>query len=270
MRIRISHETTYAYASPAEGVIQVIRQTPQPCDTQRILDWRVDVDADGFLRQRRDAFGNVVHTFYAAGPVRTLTVRASGEAETFDMAGVITGAPEPLPVDIFLRETPLTRPSPAILDLVAPSRGQPALDGLHDLMQTLSGAMRFDTGASNVSTTAAEAFAQGSGVCQDYAHIFVAAARALDIPARYVSGHLARNDDQEAAHAWAEVYVSYLGWVGFDAVNNVCATEQHLRVAVGLDYLDTAPLRGARRGGGDESLDVLVRAADPGVVLAQQ
>lgn len=271
MRIRISHETTYAYSQPAEGVIQVIRQTPQSCDPQRILDWRVDVDADGYLRQRRDAFGNVVHTFYAAGPVQMLTVRATGEAETTDMAGVVTGQAEPLPPEVFLRETPLTKASPAILDLAAPSRGLPALDALHALMAAIGGRMTFDTDASHVATTAEQAFAQGMGVCQDYAHVFVAAARSLDIPARYVSGHLSRPDapDQEAAHAWAEAYVSYLGWVAFDAVNGVCATEQHLRVAVGLDYLDTAPLRGARRGGGQESLDVLVRAADPGT-LAQQ
>lgn len=266
MRIRISHETTYAYATPAEGVIQVIRQTPETCDSQRILDWRVDVDADGFLRQRRDAFGNIVHTFYAAGPVQTLTVRAIGDAETFDTVGVVSGAREPLPPDIFLRETPLTKASPAILALAQASRREASLDTLHELMRALAAGMAFDTDASHVATTAAQAFEQRQGVCQDYAHIFVAAARSLDIPARYVSGHLSRADapDQEAAHAWAEAHIANLGWIAFDAVNGVCATEQHLRVAVGLDYLDTAPLRGARRGGGDESLDVLVRSAEPG------
>lgn len=271
MRIRISHQTTYGYSAPAEGVIQVIRQTPQATDGQRILDWRVDVDADGYLRERRDAFGNVVHTFYAAGPVQMLTVRATGEVETKYTAGVVSGAAEPLPPEVFLRDTPLTRASPAILDLAAGCRGLPPLEALHCLMRGLAETMRFDTDASHVATTAAQAFEQGLGVCQDYAQIFVAAARALGLPARYVSGHLSRADapDQEAAHAWAEAHVADLGWVAFDAVNGVCATEQHLRVAVGLDYLDTAPLRGARRGGGEESLDVLVRAADPGV-LAQQ
>lgn len=271
MRIRISHETTYAYSAPAEGVIQVIRQTPADCEPQRILDWRVDVDADGFLRQRRDAYGNLVHVFYAAGPVQILTVRAAGEAETSDTAGVVAGAAEPLPVEVFLRDTPLTRASPAIRDLAHGCRRPGTLDSLHALMGGLHAAMTFDTDASHVATTAAQAFDQRQGVCQDYAQVFVAAARCLDVPARYVSGHLARADapDQEAAHAWAEAFVEGLGWVAFDPANGVCATEQHLRVAVGLDYLDAAPLRGARRGGGDERLDVLVRAADP-IVLAQQ
>lgn len=270
MRIKISHETTYSYTTPSDGVIQVIRQMPQTSDSQRILDWRVDVDADGYLRQRRDAFGNIVHTFYAAGPIQSLTVRASGEAETTDTAGVVTGALEPLPPEVFLRDTPLTKASPAILELAASCRGLAPLDTLHCLMRGIAGEMAFDTDASHVATTAEQAFAQKQGVCQDYAQIFVAAARALTIPARYVSGHLARADapDQEAAHAWAEAYIPDLGWVAFDAVNGICATEQHLRVAVGLDYLEAAPLRGARRGGGDERLAVLVRAVDPGV-LAQ-
>jgi transglutaminase-like putative cysteine protease len=122
--------------------------------------------------------------------------------------------------------------------------------------------LRFDVDATDATTTAAEALAAGHGVCQDFAHIFAAAARLLGIPARYVSGHLARAEhlQQDAAHAWAEALVPDLGWVAFDPANGVCADDAYVRVAIGLDYLDAAPIRGARRGGGMEQLTVAVHA----------
>ena len=120
----------------------------------------------------------------------------------------------------------------------------------------------FDTDPTHSATTAAEAFSLQRGVCQDLTHIFVAAARSLDIPARYVGGHFHRADGvtaQEAGHAWAEAYVENLGWVGFDPTNGICTTEAHVRVAVGLDYLGAAPVRGTRFGGSGETLTVAVR-----------
>ncbi|MBV8971553.1 MAG: transglutaminase family protein, partial [Sphingomonadaceae bacterium] len=124
--------------------------------------------------------------------------------------------------------------------------------------------MHFDAAATGPGTDAATAFGQRSGVCQDYAHIFCAAARGMGVPARYVSGHYVRADPQPAAHAWAEALVPDLGWVGFDPANGISTTPGHVRVAVGLDYLDAAPVRGARRGGGTETLDVRVSAVDAG------
>ena len=112
------------------------------------------------------------------------------------------------------------------------------------------------------STTAAEAFALKRGVCQDLSHIFIAAARRMDMPARYVSGHLKRADDaieQNAGHAWAEAFAPDLGWVGFDPTNGVSVTEAHVRVAIGFDYLGAAPVRGSRHGGGEEKLAVAIR-----------
>ncbi len=117
------------------------------------------------------------------------------------------------------------------------------------------------------TTTAAEAFALKRGVCQDLTHIFIAAARSLGIPARYIGGHFHRDDgvtEQEAGHAWAEAFVPDLGWVAFDAANGLCATDAHVRVAVGLDYLGAAPVRGSRYGGGSEALDVAVRVNQVG------
>jgi transglutaminase-like putative cysteine protease len=264
MRIRVNHATTYAYEQPAHGVIQALRVTPTEHEAQDVMNWRVDVDADGRLRTSRDAFGNVLCLFYAEGPVTELTLRVTGEAEVRNAAGLIRGAPEPLPPEVFLRETPLSAPDPAIREWALSLPGEDPLSRLHAVMTGLYERMRFDTGATEVDTPGAAAFGKGHGVCQDYAHIFVAASRILGMPARYVSGHLCRSEvlEQEAAHAWAEAYVPDLGWTAFDPTNGVSPDQSYLRVAVGLDYLDAAPLRGARRGGGVERLSVAVTARD--------
>ena len=97
--------------------------------------------------------------------------------------------------------------------------------------------------------------------CQDFAHVFVAAARTLGIPARYVSGYFLRTDtiDQEAGHAWAEAHVPDLGWIGFDPAQGLCTTDRYVRIAIGADGNDAAPVRGARVGGLDESLSVAIQ-----------
>ena len=136
--------------------------------------------------------------------------------------------------------------------------GDDTLKLLHALLARLHDEMTFDTDPTHAATTAAEAFALKRGVCQDLTHIFIAAARSLGIPARYVGGYFHRDDgviEQDAGHAWAEAFVPDLGWVAFDAANGICATDAHVRVAVGLDYLGAAPVRGTRYGGGGETLD---------------
>jgi transglutaminase-like putative cysteine protease len=189
--------------------------------------------------------------------------RVTGEVETHDTGGVVLGAVERFPARVFLRDTPLTEPN-AELRAYAERFSGPAdraLARLHDLLAALHDAMTFDVAATVAATSAAQAFAQKRGVCQDLAHVFIVCARLMGIPARYVSGHLARDDggDQDAAHAWAEAYVDNLGWVGFDAANCVSPTQAYVRVAIGLDYLGAAPVRGSRYGGGAEHLDVRLR-----------
>jgi len=263
MRILVDHRTTYSYSLPASQVVQALRLTPYDHDGQFIRSWRVDTDVNGAMRDGIDAFGNRVTMFYADAPLTSLTVTVSGEADVTDTGGVYRG-PETLPPLVYLRATDLTRPDDAIADLARGSRKADPLATLHALNAAVHEHMDFDTAETDAATPAAEAFAGKSGVCQDFAHIFVAAARTLDIPARYVSGHLARESDptQEAAHAWAEALVPDLGWVAFDPANGICATDAYLRVAIGLDYLDAAPVRGARRGGGTEKMHVHVHAAD--------
>jgi transglutaminase-like putative cysteine protease len=271
MRLRISHATTYRYDTPPKSVTQVLRLTPRNHDGQYIASWRIDLSQDCQMHQREGAFGNISHSFTAEGPFDELSVTVVGEVDTQDTTGIVSGAVECFPPALFLRETDLTAPDPAIIALAEATRadtGKETLDVLHALMLAINSEMEFDLEPTEVTTTAAEALALRRGVCQDAAHIFISAARHLGIPARYIGGYFYREDEEEAAqtagHAWAEAHVEKLGWVGFDPANAISPTEAHVRVSVGLDYLGAAPVRGTRYGGGGETLKVAVQVAQAG------
>lgn len=262
MRIRINYATLYEYERPASVIKQVLRVTPRSHQGQHVSGWRIDADADVRLRWTEDAFGNIVHQLQTEQPVDQLTVTVSGEATTRDTAGVVAGSHERLPVEVYLRSTERTHADAALSAFAAEADPGPAsgdVARLHALMGAVYEGMQFQVGATDVGSTAAEAFALRRGVCQDLAHVFLACARLQGVPARYVSGHLVRGEGEEmqdASHAWAEAWIADLGWVGFDPANGVCATENYVRVAVGLDYLDAAPVRGFRTGGGNERMSV--------------
>jgi len=263
MQLTVRHITTYSYAQPARGIIQLLRATPSSFAGQNVLDWRIDVDSDARLREGRDGYGNATHMLYVDKPVSRLSVSVNGRVLTEDRAGVVAGLPHDLPPQVFRRATPLTEAGSAIVAFsrTLASGPDPALGRLHNLNARLFETMRFDTEATAADTSAEQACAAGHGVCQDFAHMFIAVARQLGIPARYISGHLFRRDGahvQEAAHAWAEAWVGDLGWVAFDPANGICADDAYVRVACGLDYRDAAPVAGARSGGGAEELTVEV------------
>lgn len=282
MRLRILHETAYSYAAPASRAIQILRLTPRGHDGQFVVHWRIDVDRDCRLQSSNDPFGNRVHSFTVEGPLEGLVITAEGEVETQDMTGIVRDQVERLPAAVFLRSTPLTEDDAELRTFardVAAGAGPNPLDVFHALMLAIRGRMRFDVNATDTGTSAIEAFAHGHGVCQDFAHVFIAAARHLGHPARYVGGylfqpHLVQRQaqgasgqiqtaaPQDAGHAWAEALVPNLGWVGFDPANGVSPTDAYVRVAVGLDYLGAAPVRGTRYGGTGESLSVRVVVQD--------
>lgn len=265
MRIRVDYSTIYDYTSLASDVVQLLRVEPSDHDGQYTLHWRLDTDVDGRLRRSHDSFGNIVHIFYADAPLQRLALHVTGEVDTHDTGGRVTGTGEPLPPAIFLRSTPLCTADAAILALARQCRTANALDSCHNLTMALYEGMAFDADVTHSHTDAIHAYELRAGVCQDYSHIFLAAARALGIPARYVSGHLLRADGlivQPAGHAWVEALIPDMGWIGFDPTNGISTTEHYMRVAVGLDYRDAAPVRGARRGGGAETLVVTVKTQD--------
>jgi transglutaminase-like putative cysteine protease len=183
---------------------------------------------------------------------------------------VLRGTDERFPPSFFLRSTSLTEVNPAMAAFSRELRSESeddVLGFLHALMVQINEHMTFDEDPTNSGTSAQEAFGLKRGVCQDYAHVFIACARAASVPARFVSGHFLRSDGvvhQQAGHAWAETFVRDLGWIGFDPANGICTTDAHARVAIGLDYLGAAPVRGTRYGGGMETLTVSVKVEPAG------
>jgi len=268
MRLRIAHSSVYRYDPPAAGVVQVLRLTPRNHEGQYVERWRIDVAPDARLTAHEDAFGNITHVFTADGPLEELRVEVDGEVETQNANGVVRGTVERFPPSLFLRDTALTQADSAIRDFAQKIRdasGGVVLAELHGLLDRLfedvaGDSAAGDDAASSAPVNAAEAFACKHGAPKDLAHIFIGATRSLGIPARYVRGYF-RHPDKSAdtSHAWAEAYVPDLGWVGFDPSNGACPTDGHVRVAIGLDSLGAAAVRGTRLGVGAETLAVAIK-----------
>jgi transglutaminase-like putative cysteine protease len=260
MRIRVRHDTHYHYDHPAKSVIQLVRLTPRNHEGQHIVYWRIDISSDCRLRASEDAFGNIVHDFTAEGPIEELTIKVEGEVDTFDTHSILRGASERLPPELFLRETPLTAtPAEGRNFAVAATRSHHGdLDKMHALLGAVHGHLAQETADPHLTMGADAAFAAARAVTADFAHVLIALARSLEIPARFIRGYLLAETPAAAAtaHAWIEAHIGGLGWVGFDPVAGRCPDENYIRVAAGLDGLGAAPIRGRRSGGGGESMKV--------------
>jgi transglutaminase-like putative cysteine protease len=272
MRLRIAHSIVHRYEPPAAGIIQVLRLSPRNHDGQYVLNWRIDVSGDARLNAHDDAFGNRTHVFAVDGPFAELGVTVEGEVETQNTDGVVRGTLERFPPSLFLRSTALTEADDAMRDLARNLRAADDVDTLaqlHALLNRVHELMTCEGDPSRPPTaTAAEAFLHKRGDARDLTHVFLSAARCLEIPARFVAGYLCGGAEPEegddggtdgGAHSWAEAYVPRLGWVGFDTVHCVCPTEAYVRVAVGLDAFGAAPVRGTRYGVGEESAAVAIK-----------
>ena len=259
MQLRIVHDTHYRYGQAASLIIQALRMWPAPSAGQEVKDWQVDVDGRPLQPTCTDGFGNQVATHTIDHMVESVRLSVRGRVDTHDLHGV-HGGKELLPPMFFLTATELTVCTPQIVELAraAAVKGS-ELERLHRLSNAVRDHVDYLPHLTHAETTAAEAFAAGAGVCQDHAHVLISAARSVDFPARYVSGYLFSVDDAAAAsHAWAEIFVSDLGWVGFDAANRQSPDERYVRIASGRDYRDAAPVRGVHQGGLAETLEVEV------------
>ncbi len=261
MLLSVDHVTRYEYDRPVRGVVQSHRLTPSKFAGQRTISWNVSVSGGTMGGGFRDGAGDWVQAWSVAGPVSHIEVRVHGEVETTDLAGVLKGSRESVSPEAYLRETPFTNFDPALRALGAAALSEDILSSAHAMSASVSAAIAYRPGSTHAHTTAAEALAQGEGVCQDHAHALLALARSQGIPARYVSGYLQSSNDgmaHEAAHAWAELHVPGFGWIGFDPANQCCPDERYIRLGSGLDAQDAAPIRGVSRGQGIEKLLVTV------------
>lgn len=260
MRISIGHVSRYSYAEPASYTIQALRLTPPVFTGQKIIEWSISAPGFETSTRFRDCFGNEAHLVSHTGLHSEVLIIAKGVVDTSDQAGIVRGLADTTHVRVFLRETDTTRPDDAIRDLAFRPTAAGDLDRLHSLMHEVRRAVEYRTGTTGEHTSAAASLADGQGVCQDHAHIFISCARVLGYPARYVNGYFLSGGDEpaEAHHAWAETWIENIGWVGFDPANLICPTDHYVRLATGLDSASAAPIRGTRRGGANEALDVIV------------
>ncbi len=263
MRLRVNHATTYHFDPPMNGVVQSLRLTPSLAENQQTIHWNTEIDGAVRGAGFRDGAGDWIETATILGPVGEVTVRVTGEVETVDTGGVLKGHREKVPPVAYLRNSRATRADRALAALSDEALAGVASDDVlaraHALCRAVSEAIAYTPGQTEHGTTASEALALGHGVCQDHAHALIAVACHADIPARYVTGYLFAREEggaPEASHAWAELWVSDLGWVGFDPSNNVCPDEKYIRIGSGLDALEAAPIRGIAQGVGTEALDV--------------
>ena len=260
MRLAIRHTTHYRFGHPVVHGLQRLRLTPKTTHGQQIREWSMGFEGARLELEYDDHNVNRVTLISVEPGASEVVVRCEGTVDTQDNAGVIGWHSGHLPLWAFLGQPPRTRAGQGLRALAAAARRSDGevLKMLHDLSTAILERVHYEPGVTDVSTTAEEALAAGSGVCQDHAHIFIGAARALDVPARYVSGYLMMNDriDQEATHAWAEAHVDGLGWVGFDVANGISPDARYVRVATGRDYGEAAPVTGISFGAGEGELRV--------------
>lgn len=262
MKLHIHHQTRYDYETSVRSSIQRLYLTPSFFATQKIISWTIEAPGIDKALAYTDGFGNQVHVVTSQGPHDHVTVTARGAVETQDASGVVRGFKCPAPDSVFLRQTIATEPSAELSEIAreAAAKHPKQLEMLHEIMNQVRSRIAYRIGTTYFHTTAAEALADGKGVCQDHAHAMLSMVRYLGIPGRYVTGYLVTEGDSPAAasHAWAEILVPNLGWVGFDAANGKCPTAEYVRVATGLDAPGVVPVRGSRRGGEVENMTVSV------------
>lgn len=266
MLLKISHKTQYNYDGPVQYGLQELRLCPRSGQGQTVRDWQIEVE--GGVKQAKflDQHENDVWLVSFERDVREVIVNCVGEVETEDTSGLYGPHRGCAPLWYFQQSTSLSQPGASLGQLI---RQMKTLDMepvalLHHLSATILERVAYKTGMTTPEHSAEVAYAAGHGVCQDHSHIFIAAARALGFPARYVSGYLMLDAQvhQEASHAWAEAHVDGLGWVGFDISNGISPDARYVRLATGLDYLDAAPISGIRIGrDANESLTVDIQVA---------
>ncbi|MGH1423153.1 MAG: transglutaminase family protein [Pseudooceanicola sp.] len=260
MRLKISHKTVYRYDEPVHYALQQIRLTPRDGAGQKVLSWQSTITGGSHQLSFDDAFRNHVDLVMTEG-VDHLEIHSEGEVEVEDRSGVVGPGLGFAPLWLFRQSTSVTTAGAQVRklarDFEKPFQTD-QLKAMHDLSVAIADSVTYTVGSTTPQTTAEESMSLGMGVCQDHAHVLIATVRHLGRPARYVSGYLMMDGvtDQDASHAWCEVWLDDLGWVGFDVSNAISPDDRYVRVAVGRDYSDAAPVHGLRHGTGEEELCV--------------
>lgn len=263
MLLSVRHISTYSYATPANRIAIRIKLFPSVYAGQNVVEWKVAANGEAVTPMFMSGFGDEEALWFDYQRSPVVEVVAEGVVETEDKAGLVRDLPCLAAPGVFMRDTDLTRADARIREIAESARRADPLESMHELSRAVRAAVDYCTGSTNEMTSASAAVNAGYGVCQDHAHVFIAAARAMGHPARYVAGYFFSDcGDSTAAlnetHAWAEAHIPGLGWVGFDPSNQVCPTDRYIRLSCGLDAAGAAPIRGSVLGGGGETLTASV------------
>lgn len=278
MLLEVRHVTQYHYADPVRESVMEVWMQPKKTGRQRLVSFDLEVEPAAQLFSYADPFGNAVYHFDVPQPHDTLRIVASAAVET-EAAPALPDALDQgewdrLRSDFvrgenfdflahggFAVETDALRGFVAERGLDALRRRDP-LTAVRALSQTIYEAFEYEAGVTHADSPIDLALGAGRGVCQDFAHVMIAICRSWGVPARYVSGYLFTDrqagdrSDPDATHAWIEVFLPSLRWIGFDPTNNTLAGERHVVAAVGRDYNDVPPSRGVYKGEADSQLAV--------------
>jgi transglutaminase-like putative cysteine protease len=265
MQLRVRHETVCRYAETVRYTIQALHLWPRREARQHVVNW--SVEAPGRRIEQVDAHDNVVQYLTMETPHSELRLLATGIVETDEVEGQPNSQLARLSSLAYRSATALTQADTRLAEFARDAfAGNDPCWRLLRGAEAVAKAVRYRPGATQASDPALTAFQRGEGVCQDQTQVFIACCRVLGLAARYVSGYLRSGQaEQVASHAWAEVWLEPAGhWYGIDVTHGRPAGGGHCRLAVGRDYLDAAPVRGMRRGGGQEEMQVAVLVSDTG------
>ncbi len=275
MELAIHHLTEYLYEPPVSRVALRLRLFPTVTASQQVGAWTVTVNGAPVEPAFANAYGDSEAFAHVPGPVGQIEIVAEGRVTTSEGSGIVAGMRDLVAPPTFLRCTQATRPDERIEAFAREhGKGDSPLEIAHALSHAVGAAIEHIPGSSDAATTAAAALEAGQGVCQDKTHVLIAAARSVGIPARYVAGYIndeASGESALATHAWAELHVEGIGWIGFDPSNETCPTSDHVRLCSGFDARDAAPVRGSVAGVVDEeTLRAEVRVTEVAQGQSQQ
>ena len=263
MKIKITHSTTYKYSSTVPRLIQCLKLYPSICDNQEILNWETSSSNGKIIESHFDGLGHRVQNIFIKNFSGHLKITSKGMLKTKDLSGVVKGLKEKVNPLCFLRETHLTKPCKRIEKISdqAKKNNKNLIEFAHKLNLTVSNSINYVTGSTTTSTSSRDALKQKKGVCQDFAHILISAARFNNLPARYINGFLLEetSSGENTTHAWVEIFINDLGWVAFDPSHKKCNDEKYVRISTGYDFVDASTIKGVKTNyDGDELLESTV------------
>ncbi|KAJ56137.1 transglutaminase [Actibacterium mucosum KCTC 23349] len=265
MKLGITHVTTYTYDQPVHYALQQLRLIPRSGHGQKVVEWASEIFGGTKQLSFDDQFINHTELVKVDPGATRIEIVSKGIVETEDRNGIVGDHSGFAPLWLFKAPTSMTAAGNNVRQMAANLRADAGemgdLDRLHTMSRMIADKVAYTLGHTDSTTTAEAALSAGVGVCQDHAHIMIAVARHMGMPARYVSGYLLMDGQtaQDASHAWCEVWTAGLGWVGFDVSNGICPDARYVRVATGRDYNDAAPILGVRQGAGQENLHVALQ-----------